>query len=139
MPETLAPTIEKELTGEEERKENHRAMNKILEMFGTEKARENFLDLLEKYRQKYLEQKLSSPRAYTESEKGRAALHNQVMETFQRLSLTAQPNSEEEKILRELADRERTHEVIRDYFEVSREKPEMTKLGKMRLGKFEKD
>lgn len=140
MPETISPPkIEKEKV-EEQREENHQMMKKILDMFGTEKARNIFLEALEQYHEKYRDQKFSSISGQLESEKGRAALHNQIMETFQRLSLIAELNSEEEEILRQLADRETTHQVIEDYLSVEQEgHSKMTKLGKMRLGKFEED
>ncbi len=118
--------------------QNYWTMNKVLEMFGTEQAKQNFLDACEQYYEKLNAQKLSSIRGYSESEKGRAALHNKIMETLQKLSLAQKSNAENEKILFSLADRNKAEEMIKDYIEVksSLKHPKLTKLGQMRLGKF---
>lgn len=114
---------------------NYEIMNKILEMFGSDKVRENFLDLCKQYYEKLRAQKLSSVKDYSESEKGRADLHNKIMKIIQKLSLTQTKN---QKIFFGL-NREKITEIIKEYFDIKLrlKQLKLTQLGKMRLGEFE--
>lgn len=128
-----------ETEGEMERREkNYQTMRRLLAMFGTEKAMQNFLDLCESYYDKLREQKLSSVKGYSEKQKGRASGHNEIMRILQKLSLAQKPGAEAEHFLFELSDREKISEIVGDYFKIttSFKHPRLTKTGRWRLGEF---
>lgn len=132
--------VEEESKEAERREANYRKMGEILEMFGTEEARQRFLDTARAYYLSYRAQRLSKlAGAIQEAERARANLHNRVIDTLQRLSLSPQINPEQESLLRSLADRDVVNEMINDYFDVEIEfrHPRITKLGRMRKGHFE--
>lgn len=122
----------------EQREQNYQIMQQLLATFGTEKARQNFLDLCREYHNKLREQKLSSVKGYSEKEKGRDSCHNEIMRTLQKLSLAQKPGTEAEHFLFELSDREKISQIINDYLKVSTsfKHPRLTKTGRWRLGEF---
>jgi len=122
----------------EQRARNYQTMQQLLAMFGTEKARQNFLNLCEEYHDKLREQKLSSVKGYSEKEKGRDHCHNEIMRTLQKLSLAQKPGTKAEHFLFELSDREKISQIISDYLKVSTsfKHPRLTKTGRWRLGEF---
>jgi len=89
----------------------------ILNMFGTDQARENFLDLCRRYKEAYLKQQSSNIVQKKIEETGRAGLHIEIMEILQKLSLHTKPGSEEEKILLSLASHQETHNMIKNCVE----------------------
>lgn len=122
----------------EQRAQNYQTMQQLLAMFGTEKARQNFLDLCQEYHDKLREQKLSSIKGYSEREKGRDRCHNEIMRTLQTLSLAQKPGTKAEHFLFEFSDREKISQIINDYLKVSTsfKHPRLTKTGRWRLGEF---
>ena len=97
------------------RKGNHHKFEEIFAMFGTDKARREFLELLERYYRKYRAQKYSDVSGYKESEKGRASLHEEIIDILQRLALTIR-GGDKERILASLYDRDTFHQAVGDYF-----------------------
>lgn len=98
----------------------------ILDMFGTEKAKNDFIDLCKKYKNAYCSQKyedLTGGEDYFHGQKNvlnemkikkiqRAGLHQEIQTILQKLSMHAKPNSKQEKILRFLSDRDNMHDLI---------------------------
>lgn len=128
--------IRKEKTAEEmqkEKEENYEKIEKITEMFGTEKSRKNFADLLDKYREILRGVKIGSKteaQTYTE---GRSEIHKKIMDTLGALSIHQKPGGEEEKILRSLSDKDIAAQAIEDYYAVKFEKehPKLTEFGEI--------
>lgn len=108
---------QKEKEEKELRYENHQKMERILAMFGTEKARDKFKALIDEYFEAYRAQKYEDITGVQEQEKFRAISHNDVMHTLQRLSVASKPNSPEENLLKTLGTRDAVHQLINDYKE----------------------
>lgn len=128
--------IKKEKTEEEkqkEKEENYEKIEKITEMFGTEKARKNFAALLDKYHEILRGVEIGSETEAQTYEKGRAETHKKIMDTLGALSIHQKPGGEEEKILRSLADKDVAAQAIEDYYGVKFEKehPKLTEFGKL--------
>lgn len=115
--ESLLYQRQKEKEENELRYENHRKMEKILAMLGTEEARSRFKKLIDAYFESYRAQKYENIAGAQEKEKYRAISHNNVMDTLQRLSLVSKPNSPEENLLKTLGTRDAVHKLINDYKE----------------------
>lgn len=134
--EKLEPKIQKEKTEEEKKKEkeeNYGKMEKILEMFGTGKAKERFENLIDEYRQILQKVKLKSETEAQTYEKGRAETHKKIMDTLTALSLHQKSGGEGEKVLRSLADKDAAAQAIDDYYAVKFEKehPALSEFGKI--------
>lgn len=128
--------IKKEKTAAEmqkEKEENHEKIEKITEMFGTKKARKNFADLLDKYREILRGVKIESKTEAQSYAEGRGEIHKKIMDTLGALSIHQKPGSEEEKVLRSLADKDAAAQAIEDYYAVKFEKehPKLTEFGKI--------
>lgn len=115
---------------------NHDTMVKVLEMFGTDAARDRFLDLAEHHYKATRFQSFSGITGIiTGEEKERATYHNAIMETLQRLSMSPKLTPEQQNILLFLSEREKVKEMIYDYYNA---KPkEVSRIGMMRKGMFE--
>lgn len=95
----------------------------ILALFGTDTARENFVETCRLYiearqravRESYAPQESVRRRAISSSPK-QAVIHNKVMDTITRLANQAENVSPlQRKILIEMHDRDVTAEIIREY------------------------
>ncbi len=114
----------------------HDSMARVMSMFGTDAARNRFLSLAEKYYTAFRYQKYSSlTGVIAEMEKERASLHNAIMETVQRLSLSPHLNASQQKLLAFLAKREKVTDMIADYFATV--PPRVSKIAQMRQGYFD--
>lgn len=125
-------TIEKNVFSSKLEKEFTPEFNKwdmwqvILDMFGTEKAKDDFIDLCKKYKNRYCKRKFTDIsgvedyvhgrknviKEWTDTERGQSGLHQEILEILQKLSMHAKPNSKEEKVLRFLSDRHNIHDLI---------------------------
>jgi len=95
----------------------------ILALFGTDTARENFVETCRNYidtrqravRESYAPQESVRRRAISSSPK-QAVIHNKIMDTITRLANQAENVSPlQRKILIEMHDRDTTAEIIREY------------------------
>jgi hypothetical protein len=95
----------------------------ILALFGTDLARESFVETCEKYieardravRESYAPVESVRRRAITSSPK-QAVFHNKIMDTLTRLASQAPVISPlQSEVLREMADRDVTARIIREY------------------------
>lgn len=96
----------------------------LLGLFGSDKARENFLALCKEYNSERVSQVVSQEdsenyrrkRPVTYSPPKRAALHNSIMETISRLATqTKNLTGEQEAALRDFHSREHVAEAIQAY------------------------
>lgn len=117
----------------------------LLRLFGTETARENFVELCAGYYKflvKVKEQGFVDKKIAFKSEKGRAGLHNKIMETIYALMNQVKIDPKKEKKFRILAQRENVAKMIEDVFGYhspkEKEKMEsMSELGIFREGDFD--
>ena len=134
--EKIEQKIKIEKSAEElkrEKEENYGKMEKILEMFGTEKAKERFKNLLDAYYEILRGVKIKSKTEAQSYEGERGEIHKKIMDTLGALSIHQKPGGEEEKILRSLADKDIAAQAIDDYYAVKFEKehPKLTEFGKL--------
>jgi len=113
---------------------NREMMDDVLSLFGTEEAKERFVKLCEDYLIAFRRYKLQDVGVKI-SDKIRARIHNEIMDTLQRLSMAPKikSGSKEEKVLWALADRDKVAEMIEEYFSPRRREPG-TPLGRFRAG-----
>lgn len=118
----------------EEELSHAKKIERVLKMFGSEKAKENFLSLIDRYYEAMSKQKQSSLAVKSIAETERSNIHNELMEIIQALAVHAKEGSEEEKILREFADRHKLIEAIDDWIfgRSERKRKSVTKAGRFR-------
>lgn len=122
--------------------DNLELWNEILGLFGADEARERFENLCGKYREWLVKNRVRAGMQTIEvTEKGRADIHNKIMDTIYRLMNQADLTPEQRKKFRCLSDRKRVAEMIDDalgpYSPAEKEKIErMTPLGRFRKGDF---
>lgn len=126
--------IEKEM-------EHWHDFKRILDIFGTDEARENFKEKCLEYYvtlQEGQKRRLaheSGVTAIQNYDSARARLHNEIMETLQRLSLHLPSSSPRKELLRRYANRDDMAELILDYFGYSPPPKKIgTRLGRIREG-----
>lgn len=100
----------------------HEEMVRVLSLFGTAEARKNFMELLDLYREIYIQHKVSEMGQQIKQQFGRSQTHNQIMDILKRLALSAKPNSVEQRALANMADRNTTHRYIVSYYEAEGKK-----------------
>lgn len=121
------------LSDEEDSKLRHDELRLVMDMFGTEAARNNFRELLDAYRELYLKDRLAHDTGITtRREFGRSGTHNEIMRTLRQLAIYAAPGSPEEEVLRKLSDRALTHEYIRDFLDFEARRKHQSRLQKFR-------
>lgn len=101
---------------------NYEKMRVVLGLFGSEKARENFLNLCREYNEIRNKHKARAmlvdgenySRGKSDSSGQRATIHNAIMTTLGKLSMQKlQPD--QQAVLNEMASRDFTAQVIHDY------------------------
>ncbi|MCG2694208.1 hypothetical protein L6259_03005 [Candidatus Parcubacteria bacterium] len=114
-------------------------------MFGTEDAKEKFIDLCRRYYAYLVKAKAMAgmnERTVEVSESSRAGIHNQIMTTIYSLMTQSKLSQEKKEKLNLLANRHRVAEMIDDVFgpqsPAEKEKTsKMTEAGRFRKGEFD--
>lgn len=146
MPEKFISSPE--AAGKEKEFNTLKTWDELLELFGTDEARERFETLCKRYYGFLVKRKVAAQaedvRAAKISDESQAHIHNKIMSAIYALLAQAKLTPEERKKFDALADRKRAAEMISDIFgphsPAQKEKLErMTPLGKFRKDFDEND
>lgn len=116
--------MEKMPGGTAEERSGLEKLNTLLGMFGTEKARDNFISLCEQYYKARTEQvqanndteNYSRNKKVVYSPPRRAQIHNAIMEIIGRIATESKnPTAEQAEVLRDFASRENVAQAIKEY------------------------
>lgn len=103
--------------------------DRVLSFFGTDAARESFLQLCQEYKEalsraKRVKAGKQSEEELTSSDSERAAIHNQIMLTLRNLHMAKNWSGADRDLLMELQDRNAVEAVIDRVFQVGGTDPE---------------